>query len=174
MVTRSSIYGLIALAVLWTLIAAGSAWLDLPRGTTTPHDPAFMGRLSTEAAVIVQGAAVTATPERGAPLWSDEPRLFRMANGARLTFPAGTTAERAAIVENEYRQIVDASADAQRASFLLDRLMLWLAPLLLAAGAFAFFAPSRVGSRAAGARRRPQQAETRCCEGGANFNMDMR
>ena len=72
-------------------------------------------------------------------MWSDEPRLFRMSNGARLTLPATTTAERAAVVESEYRQILDAGASELRWPFLLERLAFWLVPLLVAGCALGVF-----------------------------------
>ena len=121
-----------AQAVIWTLIAAASAWLDLPRASNTPHEPGFLSQLSFEAAAIVSGSAVAAEPARGAPLWSDTPRLVRMSNGEQLIFPAFTTSQRVAIVENEYRKILSARAAEQRWPFLLERLAWWLAPLLLA------------------------------------------
>ncbi|MEO8442331.1 MAG: hypothetical protein ABI547_07575 [Betaproteobacteria bacterium] len=122
----------VALAVIWTFAAAGSAWIDLPRASNVPHDPEFLNQLSSEASAIVRGSASADQPASGAPLWSDTPRLFRMSNGEQLQFPAITTAERAAVVENEYRELLRARANGRRWSYLLERLAWWLAPLLIA------------------------------------------
>jgi hypothetical protein len=121
-----------ALALVWTFAASGSAWIDLPRASGVPHDPDFLNQLSSEALAIVRGPASADRPARGAPLWSDTPRLFRMSNGELLQFPAITTAERAAVVENEYRGLLHARASGHRWLYLLQRLAWWLAPLLLA------------------------------------------
>ena len=121
-----------ALTVVWTLAAAASAWLDLPRAPNVPHDPEFLNRLSTAASSIMRGPEVAATRERGAFVWSDTPRILRMENGALLEFPAITTDQRAAIVADEYRQLLTVAASDQRWPFLLERLILWLAPLLVA------------------------------------------
>ena len=132
-----------ALAVLWTFAAAGSAWIDLPRASSVPHDPEFLNQLSSEAAAIVRGSAPADKPALGAPLWSDTPRLFRMSNGEQLQFPASTTAERAAVVESEYRELLHARASGQRWMFLLQRLAWWLAPLLIAGFALSIARGSR-------------------------------
>ena len=121
-----------ALAVVWTFAAAGSAWIDLPRASNVPHDPEFLNQLSSEASAIVRGSASADTPAPGAPQWSDTPRLFRMSNGEQLQFPAITPAERAAVVENEYRGLLHARANGHRWLYLLQRLVWWLAPLLIA------------------------------------------
>jgi hypothetical protein len=121
-----------ALAVIWTFAAAGSAWIDLPRASSVPHDPEFLNQLSSEALAIVRGSVSADKPARGAPLWSDTPRLFRMSNGEQLQFPAITTAERAAVVENEYRGLLHARASGHRWLYLLQRLAWWLTPLLIA------------------------------------------
>jgi len=121
-----------ALAIVWTFAAAGSAWIDLPRASGVPHDPEFLNQLSNEASAIVRGSASPGQPALGEPLWSDTPRLFRMSNGEQLQFPASTTAERAAVVENEYRELLHARASGHRWLYLLQRLAWWLAPLLIA------------------------------------------
>jgi hypothetical protein len=123
----------VTLAVIWTLAAAGSAWIDLPRASQIPHDPEFMNQLSIDAAAILRGPTFADKPARGAPEWSDIPRLFRMSNGAQLQFPAFTTAERAAVVASEYRGLLHARANGQRWPYLLERLAWWLAPFLIAA-----------------------------------------
>ena len=123
-----------ALAVIWTLAAAASAWLDMPRVTNIPHEPGFLSQLSREAAAIVQGSASAAEPARGAALWSDTPRLVRMPNGEQLTLPAFTTKQHAAIVETEYRRLLDARAGQQLWPYLLARLAWWLAPMLIVGG----------------------------------------
>jgi hypothetical protein len=135
-----------ALAVIWTFAAAGSAWIDLPRASGVPHDPEFLNQLSDAASAIVRGSASVDRPARGAPLWSDTPRLFRMSNGEQLQFPAITTAERAAVVENEYRGLLDARASGHRWLYLLQRLAWWLVPLLLAGFALAVVRGGRLFS----------------------------
>ncbi|HEV7821618.1 MAG TPA: hypothetical protein VGO84_10595 [Burkholderiales bacterium] len=125
-----------ALAVIWTLIAAAAAWIELPRAAGMPHDPQFVDKLSSESAQIVRGPAVADKRAAGEPEWSDIPRLFRMQNGRQLEFPAFTTADRAAVVAGEYRELLDVQASQQRWPFLLARLAWWLAPLLVAGLAF--------------------------------------
>jgi len=120
------------LAIMWTLATAASAWLDLPRAQMVAHDPEFMDQLTPESTAIVRGTAAAQKPAPGAPLWSDAPRVFRMSNGQQLDFPAITTAERAAIVEREYHDLLQARASGQRWLYLIERVALWLAPLLLA------------------------------------------
>ena len=120
------------LAVIWTLVASASAWIDLPRAQHMPHDPEFQSKLSTEAASILRGPDAAATPVRGALVWTGTPKTVRMLNGTRLTFPAFTPDKLAAVVENEYRQLLSVQADEQRGQFLLARLAIWLAPLLIA------------------------------------------
>jgi hypothetical protein len=121
------------LGLIWTLAAAGSGWIDLPRAPNVPHDPEFLNQLSLEATAIVRGSAFADKLARGAPEWSDIPRLFRMSNGQQLEFPAITTAERAAVVESEYRELLNARVKSQRWPYLLARVALWLAPLLIVA-----------------------------------------
>ena len=131
----------VTLAVIWTLVAAASAWIDLPRASGVPHDPEFLSKFSFESSAIVRGTANAVPSVRGAPapLWSDTPRLLLMANGHRLAFPAFTTDQRASIVESEYRQLLDVRANEQRWPFLLERLAWWLVPLLIAGGALKSF-----------------------------------
>jgi hypothetical protein len=62
-----------------------------------------------------------------------------MVNGTRLTFPAITTDERVAFVESEYRQLLSDEADSQRGPYLLEFIMLWLAPLFITGLALQFF-----------------------------------
>jgi hypothetical protein len=124
------------LAFVWTLVAAASAWIELPRASSMPHDPNFIDELSVEASAIVRGAASADKPAPGEPVWADTPRLFRMSNGRQLEFPSVTTAERAAVVENEYREILDNRAARQRWPYLFERLAWWLAPILVAAFAW--------------------------------------
>jgi hypothetical protein len=126
-----------AMAVIWFLAAAASAWIELPRASGMPHDPAFVDKLSLESAQIVRGPAVADKPAPGDRVWSDLPRVFRMHNGTQLEFPAVTTAERAAVVATEYAELLDIQAGQQRWSFLLGRLAWWLAPMLI--GGFAFW-----------------------------------
>jgi hypothetical protein len=120
------------LAIIWTLATAASAWLDLPRAAHIAHDPEFMNQLTPESSAIVRGAAAAQQSAPGAPLWSEAPRVFRMSNGKQLDFPAITTDERAAIVEREYHGLLQARASGQHWLYLLERVALWLAPLLLA------------------------------------------
>jgi hypothetical protein len=54
-----------------------------------------------------------------------------MSNGMRLKFPAITTDERVAFVESEYRELLTLEADTQRGPYLLELLLLWLAPLFV-------------------------------------------
>ena len=121
-----------SLAIMWTLATAASAWIDLPRAPMIAHDPEFMNQLTPESSAIVRGAAAAQKSAPGEPLWSDAPRVFRMSNGKQLDFPAITTDERAAIVEREYHGLLQARASGQHWLYLLERVALWLAPLLLA------------------------------------------
>jgi hypothetical protein len=120
------------LAVVWTLVSITSGWLSLPRAQHIPHNPRFLDKLSYEAAAIMSGRDVTVTHVRGAPQWSEDPRTIRMMNGTRLTFPATATDERVSLVEGEYRQLLSDEADVQRVPYVLQMLVLWLAPLLVA------------------------------------------
>lgn len=127
-----------ALAVTWTFAVAICAWIDLPRAPNMPHDPGFIGKLSPEAAAIMRSPSVAAERGAGTLVWSDTPRLMRMANGMLLTFPAITTNERAAIVGREYRRLLDIQAGDQRLQYLLGWLTVWLATLLIAGLALTF------------------------------------
>ena len=120
------------LAIMWTLATAASAWIDLPRAPMIAHDPEFMNQLTPESLAIVRGAAAAQKSAPGEPLWSDAPRVFRMSNGKQLDFPAITTDERAAIVEREYHGLLQARASGQHWLYLLERVALWLAALMLA------------------------------------------
>ncbi len=120
------------LAVIWTLVAGASAWIDLPRARYMPHDPEFLSKLSIEASSILRGPAIAATPVRGELVWPETPRIVRMLNGTRLTFPALTTDKLAAIVDSEYRQLLSVQADEQTGPYVVERLALWLAPLAIA------------------------------------------
>ncbi len=120
------------LAVMWTLAAFTSAWMNLPRAQQMPHDPGFLSKLSNEAASILRGPEFRAKPVRGELVWSEDPRFVRMSNGTRLTFPAATTNERAELVAREYRQLLNVEADRQSVSYLLGWLVIWLAPLVAA------------------------------------------
>ncbi len=117
-----------ALAVVWTLIAAAYGWLNLPRARYIPHDPQFLSGLSSESLAILRGEGAPATPARGA--WSLDPRIVSTPNGTRLAFPSFTTDARAALVVNEYHKLLIAEADQQRIPYLLDVLVVWLVPLL--------------------------------------------
>ena len=119
------------LAIIWTLATAASAWLDLPRAAHIAHDPEFMNQLTPESSAT-RGAAAAQQSAPGAPLWSEAPRVFRMSNGKQLDFPAITTDERAAIVEREYHGLLQARASGQHWLYLIERVALWLAALLLA------------------------------------------
>lgn len=124
-----------ALAVAWTCVVFASAWMNLPRDRHVPHDPQFLSKLSNEASSILVRTGAGGMPAGGAIVWTDEPRVVRMLNGARLTFPAATTSEAAALVMSEYRELLSAEADKRRGPYLLRLLAIWLAPLLVAAGA---------------------------------------
>jgi hypothetical protein len=86
-----------------------------------------MGKASS----ILFGRDAQAEPVRDALVWSQTPMIVRMSNGTRLTFPAPTTHERAALVASEYHQLLDVEAGEQRAPYLLHMLAIWLAPFLL-------------------------------------------
>jgi hypothetical protein len=125
----------VTLAVMWTLAVFTYGWMNLPRAQQMPHNPQFLSKLSNEAASILFVSDAEAQPARGVLVWSETPMIERMSNGARLSFPAPTTRERAALVASEYRQLLDAEADEQRGPYLLAMLAIWLAPwLLLVAG----------------------------------------
>jgi hypothetical protein len=120
------------LAIAWTLVVFAFGWVNLPRAHQVPHDPQFLSRLSNEAASILSGNYAKPKPVRGALVWPEDPRIMRMSNGTRLTFPATTTNERAARVASEYDQMLSVEADRQRGAYLREMLAIWLAPLLLA------------------------------------------
>jgi hypothetical protein len=134
------------LAVMWTVVVIAYGWMNLPRAQYMPHDPQFLSQLSNEAASILRANNTRAKPVRGALVWSDDPRMIRMSNGTQLMFPAATTDERAAFVAREYHQLLDAEAGKQRWPYVLELLMLWLAPLLIAALAIVGTAGKRNGS----------------------------
>src|SRR5476651_2319759 len=121
------------LAVMWTLVVITYGWLNLPRGRYIPHDPQFLSKLSSQASSILRGPDAKAKPARGALVWSEDPRIVRMSNGARLSFPAITTDARAEFVASEYSQLLNIEAEQQRWPYLLEMLLLWFAPLLAAA-----------------------------------------
>lgn len=124
------------LAIIWNIAAFTSGWLNLPRAQHLPHDPQLLSKLSNESMSILRGSQVQVKPARSALVWSENPKVVRMWNDTRLTFPATTTSERAAFVASEYRQLLDIEADKQRGPYLLLMLAVWLAPvvLLLVAG----------------------------------------
>ena len=115
-------------AVVWTLVIASYGWLNLPRARYIPHDDQFLHNLSAESLSILRGDAASAQPLRG--LWSVEPRIFRMANGMRLAFPAATTAARAALVADEYNGLLRKEADQLRLAYLLEILVVWFVPIV--------------------------------------------
>jgi hypothetical protein len=120
----------LTLAILWTLVAAASAWLNLPRASGIAHEPGFMSRLSPESSAIVRGPGSTESLP-GAPLWADTPRVFRMSNGMQLSLPAVTTDERASIVERNYRDLLEERAGEQRWLYWIERTAVWLAIILI-------------------------------------------
>jgi hypothetical protein len=126
----------VTLAVIWSAVIFAYGWLNLPRERHVPHDPQFLTRLSTAATSILMRTDTKVKPVRGAIEWTDTPRFVRMSNGAQLTFPATTTGEQSALVASEYRELLNAEANRQRAPYLLQLLAIWLAPavLLLAGG----------------------------------------
>ena len=119
------------LMVMWTVVVITYGWINLPRAQQMPHNPQFLSKLSNEAAAILFGRDAQAEPARDALVWLQTPMIVRMSNGTRLTFPAPTTHERAALVASEYRQLLDVEADQQRGPYLLQMLATWLAPCLL-------------------------------------------
>ncbi len=121
----------VTLAIMWTVAIITYGWMNLPRAQQLPHNPQFLSKLSNEAASILLVSDAQAEPARGTLVWSQSPMIVRMPNGARLTFPAPTTRERAALVASEYRQLLNAEADEQRGPYLLAMLAIWLAPWLL-------------------------------------------
>lgn len=122
----------IVLAVVWTVVAISSGWMNLPRARHMPHDPQFLSKLSAEAASIMLRTETRTKPVRSTFVWTEQPRMVRMSNGTRLTFPATTTDERAAFVATEYRQLLNIEADKQRGPYLAEMLAIWLGPLLVA------------------------------------------
>jgi len=124
----------VTLAVMWTLAVITYGWMNLPRAQQLPHHPQFLSKLSNEAASILFVSDAQAEPARGTLVWSQPPMIVRMSNGTRLTFPAPTTRERAALVASEYRQLLDVEVDEQRGPYLLQMLAMWLAPCLLLVG----------------------------------------
>jgi hypothetical protein len=137
----------VVLIVLWTLAVVMSGWAYLPRAQNVAHDPEFLNQLSSEAASILRGSGANLKTARGEPVWSDEPRIVRMPNGAQLKFPSIATDERIELVAGEYRALLDDEAAAQRAQYVILLLAIWLTPIfvLLAAG----LAGNQVLSRAA-------------------------
>jgi len=121
----------VTLTVMWTIAVITYGWMNLPRAQQVPHHPQFLGKLSMDAASILFGSDAQAEPARATLVWSQTPMIVRMSNGTRLTFPAPTTHERAALVASEYRQLLDVEADEQRGPYLLEMLAIWLAPFLL-------------------------------------------
>jgi hypothetical protein len=121
---------------MWTIVAITSGLLNLPQARRMPHDPQFLSKLSTEAASILLGTDAKARPTRGALVWSENPKIVRMSNGTRLTFPATATDERVAFVASEYHQLLNVEADEQRGPYLLEMLAIWFVPCccLLVAG----------------------------------------
>jgi hypothetical protein len=116
---------------MWTFAVTAFGWLQLPRMQDMPHDPDFLSKLSREAVSILSARETKTEPVRGALVWLDGPRVVRMLNGALLTFPAITTDKQVALVENEYRQLLDVEAGNLPGPFVLEMLALWLAPLLV-------------------------------------------
>ena len=119
------------LIVMCTILVMTSGWMNLPRARQVPHDPQFLGRLSNEASSILLGTDAKAKSARGTPVWSDPPRIVRMSNGMRLTFPPNTTDDQAAYFASEYHQLLNVEADQQRRPYLLKILAIWLATVLL-------------------------------------------
>jgi hypothetical protein len=96
----------VTLAVMWTLVVVMYGWINLPRANQVAHNPQILAKLSNEAASIMFGRYAKAEPGRGVLVWSEVPRIVRMSNGARLTFPATATNERVALVAGEYDQLL--------------------------------------------------------------------
>lgn len=119
------------LMVIWTVVVITYAWIDLPRAQQMAHNPQLLSKLSNEAASILFGRNAKAEPAGSALVWSEEPRIVRMSNGARLTFPATATGERVTFVKGEYFQLLNAEAGKQRGPYLLEVLAIWLAPAVL-------------------------------------------
>lgn len=124
------------LAVLWTVAVVTSGWMDLPRARHMPHDSQFENRLSGRALAILRGPDTVVREQTSPPVddtlvWSEDPRIVRMANGMHLAFPSGTTDAQAEVVAAEYHQLLIAEADRQTAPYLLQWLAIWLAPLLV-------------------------------------------
>src|SRR3990172_5115726 len=128
----------VTLTVMWTIAVITYGWMNLPRAQQVPHHPQFLGKLSMDAASILFGSDAQAEPARATLVWSQTPMIVRMSNGTRLTFPAPTTHERAALVASEYRQLLDVEADEQKGPYLLAMLAIWLAPYLLLVAALTF------------------------------------
>lgn len=116
------------LGVVWTVIVATSAWLNLPRAQYMPHDPQFASKLSDEASAILRRADVNEKAARGALIWVSSPRIVRMPNGTDLTFPAVTTGGQVALVAGEYARLLRDAANERRVLYLLEMLAIWLVP----------------------------------------------
>ena len=134
----------VILTIIWTVVVVTHGWMNLPRAQQLPHHPYLLSKLSHEAVSILIGREAEAQPARGALVWSQTPMIVRMSNGTRLKFPAPTTDERVALVASEYRQLLNTEADEQKGPYLLQMLMIWLAPGLFT---FAGFALSSFGWR---------------------------
>lgn len=121
-----------ALLLVWTVIAAASAWMNLPRANTMPEDARYLSQMSAAAEAILRGdeaAVEVARKARRDPLvWSPVSRVVYMMNGVALSFPGNTSGEQTALVAAEYRRILREQADGQRWQFLAGMLLLWLLP----------------------------------------------
>ena len=128
----------ILLAVVWTVMVLASGWMNLPRAHQVAHDSLFLNKLSLEASAILRGTAASTKPfgnaQSARPLavvWSEQPRTLRMPNGADLAFPSTTTDHRMALVAVEYREVLQAKANALRWQYLLEMAVIWLLPIVL-------------------------------------------
>ena len=129
--------------VVWTAVAAASAWLNLPRANSIALDTHELAQMAAAAAAILPGndtvAEVAGKARREPLVWSPVARIVRLMNGVEMSLPGNTTGEQAARVATEYRQILHARAVAQRWQFLPGMLLLWLLPcagVAIAVGAY--------------------------------------
>lgn len=121
----------IALVVLWTLAVVTYGWMNLPRAPDIAHHPEILNKLSHEATSVLRGSGLNVKAARGEPVWSDTPRVVRMANGTQLEFPLSTTDQHIELFASEYRELLDDEAAAQRWQYLILLLAIWSIPVLL-------------------------------------------
>jgi hypothetical protein len=123
----------LTLAVLWSTVVFAYGWMNLPRPQQMPHDPRLVGKLSSQAALILYATDAKAEPVQDASglVWLRSSVVVRMANGARLTFPATASATEVSFVSSEYSRLLDAEATERSRAYLLRLAPVWLLPCVL-------------------------------------------